>query len=138
MKELSPSELILAKAEAFRQADYGFIFDSYHSESGFRQHFDDREDYIRFGWSNLGKDFRILQCRIMKEDLQPPEARVINFMSIEVNGQTCAYAELTWLLKEEGGWRCHRSQKIEISELPCPLAELDFSDFDQIEHKTIF
>lgn len=138
MADLSPSELILAKAEAFRQADYGFIYDSYHSESSFRQQFDDREEYIRFGWANLGKDFRILQCRIVKAAVAPPEPRVISYMKIEVNGQNLSYAELTWLQKEEGGWRCHRSQKIETSELPCPLSELDFIDFERIEHKAIF
>jgi len=138
MQELSPSELILAKAQAFRQADYGFIYDSYHSQSSFRQQFDDREDYIRFGWANLGKDFRILECRVLKAESASPEPRVICYMKIEANGQDYAYAELTWLQEEEGALRCHRSQKIELAELPRPLNELDFIDFEQFEPKAIF
>lgn len=138
MKTLAPAEVILARVHAFRQADYGFIFDTYHSDSGFRQQFTERNEYIRFGWASLGKDFRISQCRIIAEEVDSPEARVISYMELEVRGEFKAYAELTWLLQEEGGWRCHRSQKIETDQLPCPPDELDFETFDALEQKAIF
>ncbi|MCK4535986.1 MAG: hypothetical protein KAT93_03170 [Desulfuromonadales bacterium] len=138
MTKYSPSELILARTEAFRHADYGFIFDSYHSGSAFRQQFSNRDEYIRFGWANLGKKFHILQCRILKQDLASRESRVIFFMEMDVSGQRQAYVELTWMQREDGNWRYHRGQKIEENELPCPLDQLDFDTFDRIEQKAIF
>ena len=138
MTQFSPSELIQKRAAAFQEADYGFVFDSYHSASMFRQQFPEREDYIRFGWANLGKEFHILKCRILKEDVALPEARVIYYMKLDVSGQQHAYAELAWLRQEEGAWRYHRGQKIEAGELPCPVDQLTFETFSQFDQSTIF
>jgi len=138
MTQSSPSELIQARAAAFQKADYGFVFDSYHSDAMFRQQFPEREEYLRFGWANLGKEFRILECRILKEDATLPEARVIYYMRLDVSGQQHAYAELAWLQQEGGHWRYHRGQKIEAEELPCPLNELTFEMFEQFDQNTIF
>lgn len=138
MTTRSPADVILARAAAFREADFGTIFDTYHTRAAFRQQFPDRNEYIRFGWASLSKDFRILQCRIIAEDISLPEARVIYFMELEVGGERRSYAELTWLLREENLWRCHRSQKIEADELPCPPGMLDFDAFEKFEPKAIF
>jgi uncharacterized protein YchJ len=138
MTTITPSALILARAAALRRADYGYIFDSYHSASMFRQQFQQREDYVRFGWACLGKDFRILHCRIIAEEISGPEARVIFYMEIEVHGEAKAYAELAWMFREGGAWRYHRGQKIEESELPCPPGQLDFETFERVEQKVIF
>ncbi|HKL24913.1 MAG TPA: hypothetical protein VJ910_01655 [Desulfuromonadales bacterium] len=138
MTPRSPAEVILARVDAFQEADFGFIFDTYHSQSAFRQQFTERDDYIRFGWASLGKDFRILKCRIVAEDDGPREARVIYFMELDVNGEFKSYAELTWLWWEENAWRCHRSQKIETDDLPCPPDQLDFQTFENFEPKVIF
>jgi len=54
----SPSQFILARVDAFKRCDFGFIFDSYHRDSNFRRQFADRDEYIRYGWANLGKEFR--------------------------------------------------------------------------------
>ncbi len=138
MTQDRPSEFIQARAEAFKQADYGFVFDSYHTDSMFRQQFTDRDEYIHFGWANLGKEFRIRECRVLKEDVASSGARVIYFMEFEISGQCQAYAELAWLQREEGAWRYHRGQKITADELPCPLDQIDFDTFDQIGEKAIF
>lgn len=138
LKQLSPPELILARTEAFRQADYGFVFDSYHADSMFRQQFPERAEYIRYAWANLGKEFRILTCRILKEAAGPSEARVIYFMELEVSGQHHAFVELAWLQPEAGQWRYHHGQKVVGNELPCPLEQVDFEVFDQIDQKVIF
>ena len=49
LSKYSPSELIIARSEAFARGDFGFIFDTYHSESNFRRQFPDRDEYLEFG-----------------------------------------------------------------------------------------
>lgn len=138
MKGLTPSELILARVEALREADYGSVFDSYHSASMFRQQFQERDEYIRFGWAHLGKNFRIRQCRILQSDPSPPQARVIFHVEMDVAGEPRAYVEMASLQQEGGQWRYLCGQKIEAAELPCPLEQVDFETFDRIEQKVIF
>mgnify|MGYP006926386942 CR=1 FL=1 len=49
MSSYTPSELIMARTEAFASGDFGFIYDSYHPESNFRRQFPDRGEYCRYG-----------------------------------------------------------------------------------------
>ncbi len=138
MDRHSPQELILARTAAFRQADYGCVFDCHHADSLFRQQFPDRNEYIRFARTSLGREFRILMCRILKTKLALPETAVIYAMELEVSGRRHAYAELAWLRQEEGEWRYHRGQKLEENEWPCPLEQLDFNTFDEVAERAIF
>ena len=48
MNSYTPSELIMARTEAFASGDFGFIYDSYHPESNFRRQFPDRGEYCRY------------------------------------------------------------------------------------------
>ena len=138
MQGLTPPELILARIEALRAADYGSVFDSYHSASMFRQQFPQRDEYIRYGWAHLGKSFRVRQCRVLKNDSSQRQARVIFYVEMEVEGQPRAYAEMACLQKEDGAWRYCHGQKIEATELPCPPDQLDFDTFERIDQKVIF
>jgi SEC-C motif-containing protein len=138
MINLTPKDLILARTDAFRRADFGFIYDSYHSDSNFRQQYDDREEYIRFGWASLGKDFRIEHCEIIRHDLERSEARVIYLMEITVQGELKRYAELAWLRLEVGAWRYHRGQKMDEEDLPEDPSQLTFDDFNNLEPKIVF
>lgn len=137
MKSLSPTEIILARTEAFAQADFGFIYDSYHSESNFRLQFPVREDYLRFGRESLSREFRIDQCTVIREDLAGEEARVIYLVSVQVGDVTERYAELTWLRREKGAWRYHRGQKMPEEALPSDPRVLDFADFDRLSPKLV-
>ena len=72
----SPSDLIIARSEAFARGDFGFIFDTYHSESNFRRQFSDRDDYLEFGKASLGADYEITRCQILQEQESADEARL--------------------------------------------------------------
>lgn len=138
MNDLTPPDLILARAQAFRDLDFGFIYDSFHSESNFRKQFGVREDYLQFGMVSLGRDFSLELCKVLRHDLCDGEARVIYLMGMTVQGESQRYAELAWFKQEEGGWRYHRAQRMDLDALPEDMESLDFDDFEKLDPKIIF
>jgi len=134
----SPSQLILSRVEAFRRCDFGFIFDTYHPDSNFRRQFPDREEYIRHGWANLGKEFRIHACTILREEAEGRAARVIFSLEFELHGMHQGYAELAWLEDDGEGWRYRCGQKLTVDEFPVPVDRLDFRHFDEAPNKVLY
>lgn len=134
----TPSELILARSRAFASGDFGFIHESYHSGSSFRRQFPDRDEYCRFGEKNLVPGYKILDCRILDEDFDSDESRVVFLMRMEVQGDLQLFAELVWLKIEDQGWRYHRGLKMTANELPAEPESLTISDFDKLDPNTIY
>ncbi|MCM2265142.1 MAG: YchJ family metal-binding protein [Desulfuromonadales bacterium] len=134
----SPTQLILARVEAFRRCDFGFIFDTYHGDSNFRRQFPDREEYVRYGWANLGKEFRIHACTILREEIDGRVARVIFSLEFELHGTQQGYAELAWLEDDGEGWRYRCGQKLMPDEFPVPADRLDFRHFDEALNKVLY
>jgi SEC-C motif-containing protein len=137
-EELAPGQFILNRADAFRRCDFGFIYDSYHRSSNFRRQFPDREEYIRYGWAHLGKEFHISDCRIIREERDGSAARVIFWMEFVLHGEGQRYAELAWLEQVGGEWLYRCGQKLVADELPVPRGQLDFCHFDQVPGKVIY
>jgi SEC-C motif-containing protein len=135
---ISPSQLILARVDAFRRCDFGFIFDSYHPASNFRRQFPDRDEYIRYGWANLGKEFRILACRVVREEIAGNTARLIFRLEFELHGVRQRYAELAWLEEAGESWRYRCGQKLEADAWPVPAAQLDFVHFEAVTEKVLY
>jgi len=138
MTDSSPSALILARVEAFRRCDFGFIFDTYHSASNFRRQFPDRDEYIRYGWANLGKEFRILACRVVREEIAGNSAQLIFWLEFELHGVRQRYAELAWLEEAGDGWRYRCGQKLEAEAWPVPAEQLDFVHFEAVTEKVLY
>jgi SEC-C motif-containing protein len=134
----TPAELIAARSAAFARGDFGFIYDSYHSESNFRRQFALREEYLTFGRGSLGQDYRIVSCQILLEHVAPCESQVVFLMEMKVHGKLQRYAELAWLRRENAAWRYHRGQKMTAEELPENPQELSFADFARLDPATIF
>ena len=134
----SPSDLIIARSEAFARGDFGFIFDTYHSESNFRRQFSDRDDYLEFGKAGLGADYEITRCQILQEQESADEGQVIFLMEMKVQGAVQQYVELAWLHREEKSWRYHRGQKLTQDEFPEEPHSLSFDDFAKLDPSTIF
>ena len=134
----SPSDLIIARSEAFARGDFGFIFDTYHSESNFRRQFSDRDDYLEFGKAGLGADYEITRCQILQEQESIDEGQVIFLMEMKVQGAVQQYVELAWLHREEKSWRYHRGQKVTQDEFPEDPRSLSFADFAKRDPSTIF
>jgi SEC-C motif-containing protein len=138
MSQLSPSELIFERNSAFARSDFGFIFDSYHPDSGFRRQFHDRNEYIQYGQSSLGPEYTIDKCQILAERSAGSEKQLICLMEITNQGVPVLYAELAWFRQEDGQWLYHRSQKMTADELPQNPEALDFADFEKLDPGTIF
>lgn len=138
MSACSPSALILARNRAFSAGDFGFIHDSYHAESNFRRQFPDRDEYCRYAEENLGPGYKIVDCRILDEDLTGDESRVVFLMQMEVRGDLQSFAELAWLKREDRAWRYHRGLKMTADELPDEPESLTIGDFSRLDPKTVF
>lgn len=134
----SPAALILARCRAFREGDFGFIYDSYHPESFFRRQFSNRADYVRHGRTALGRDFQIDECRILREETGAAESRVIFYLDTRFKGTRAQSVELAFLRLEEGGWRYHSSQKLTAEEACKVIEEIDFEDFERVKEKVFF
>jgi SEC-C motif-containing protein len=138
LSSYSPSKLIIARSEAFSSGDFGFIFDTYHSESNFRRQFVEREDYLEFGKASLAHDYQITRCQVLQCKEDEDEAQVIFLMEMKVQGQVQLFVELAWLLRENSSWRYHRGQKITHDELPEDPQSINFADFAKRDPSTIF
>ena len=136
--DYTPSELILERSAAFTRGDFGFVFDSYHSESNFRRQFFEREEYLDYGQSSLAGEYQIDSCQILAEEVKADVAQVIFLVQMKVRGAAFRYAELAWLVREDAGWRYHRGQKINDEDLPEAPHLLTFSDFAKLDPETIF
>lgn len=121
-----------------RRGDFGLVFDSYHPASNFRGQFPDREEYIRYGWAHLGKEFRIRSCTIIKEESTGDGARVLFWLEFDRHGEPHGYAELAWLELVRGEWRYRCGQKLNGEELPVPVTQLDFAHFADCAEKVIY
>ena len=134
----TPAELIVARSEAFSHSDFGFIFDSYHSESNFRRQFTERDEYLEFGAASLGQDYQITSCQVLQHREQGGEAQVIFLMAMKFHGDSQVFAELAWLRQENNAWRYHRGLKMSNDELPENPQALSFEDFSRLDQSTIF
>ncbi len=134
----SPSELILARSEAFARGDFGFIFDSYHSESNFRRQFVARREYLEFGNASLCQDYQITSCQVLESLMSDGEAQVVFLIEMKVRGDVQKFAELAWLQQENDAWCYHRGQKITHDELPEKPESLRIADFSGRDPSTIF
>jgi len=135
---IGPTELIIARVAAFRREDFGFIYDSYHPDSFFREQFDDRAAYLAFAAEHLAGRIRIERCRILREEIGVSVARVIFYLRIAVAGDVQETFELARLYREPEGWLYHSSQKLGREEFPGAPEQLDFEHFDQVTDKIWF
>ncbi|WP_432821261.1 YchJ family metal-binding protein [Trichloromonas sp.] len=136
--DLSPAELVQRRGQAFASGDFAFIYDTYHPDSNFRSQFPDRTAYVAMGKNSLGKDFRIDQCRVLKEAVRSEEARVLFYLDTCYRGQREETFELSLFLLTEAGWRYHSSQKLARADFSGPLEAIDWVDFEQVKDKVFF
>jgi SEC-C motif-containing protein len=134
----APAELITARSQAFNRGDFGFVYDSYHSESNFRRQFPSREDYLRYGRSYLAPEYQIVCCEILAEKIGDDEAQVVFLIEMQAHGNVRHYAELAWLRSEGHQWRYHRGQKMTEEELPENKQLVTFTDFAKLEPSSIY
>ena len=131
----SPSEIILARCKAFSEGDFAFIYDTYHPDSFFRRLYPDRDAYLSFGHSVLAHDFRIRECRILREEISGEGARVIYYLDAVFQGRRLESFELCRLLRQGEGWLYRATQKMEREEFAGEIGEIGWDDFERVENK---
>jgi SEC-C motif-containing protein len=126
---LTPAELVRERGAAFSRGDFAFIYDSYHSDSPFRRTFPDRAEYLRYGARTLSGDFRILECRILKERTAEKEAQVLFYLDTLYQGERNESFELSLFLLTDRGWRYHSSSKMNRGVFSGAIDDFDWDDF---------
>lgn len=134
-----PAAIIDLRVSAFRLGDFGLIYDSYHPDSFFRAQFPQRDEYIRYAWAHLRRDFKILRCEILRER-QPGrgEYHLIFHQTVENAGERIESFEMARLYRTDGGWRYHSSQKMSLEQFQGTPAEVDFADFERLSDRIFF
>ncbi len=136
--DLSPAELVLARARAFARGDFGFIYDSYHPESYFIEQFPSRQSYLLYGRQSLADDFEIVECRILKEKAAGDDAQVMFYLDTLFKGVRSESFELSLFMKTSEGWRYHSSQKLSRDDYSGAIGDLDWDDFEKVKDKVFF
>ncbi len=135
---LSPVELVGARVRAFRNSDFAFIYETYHSDSYFRRQFPDKESYVRQGRQVLSADHSIREYLIIKDEETRDEAKVIFYLDILYQGVRQESFELAFFYRENGEWRYHSSQKMSRADYDGKIEEIDWSDFEKVKEKVFF
>lgn len=113
---LPPAKLVEARVDAFRQNNFGFIFDTFHPDSNFRIQFPNRDEYISYGLSTLDSDYKIETCKILSEEVENQRARVLFYLKVSYQGNHDEYFELSEFQPINGSWLYVQSHKLPCSE----------------------
>lgn len=138
LSSISPAELVTARCRAFDAGDFVFVYDSYHPDSFFIRQFPDREAYIAYARTRLARDYKILECRVLKERGGAEQAEVLFFLASLFRGVRQESFELSTLVRTAGGWRYHSSQKLSREDFSGELDAVDWSDFEAVGEKVFF
>ncbi len=131
MIELTPVQLVEARARAFAEGDFAFIYDSYHCDAPFRRHFPMRDEYLSYARSDLQGRYRIHSCQVLCDDVPAAgEARVLFFLDLECNGEHHQTIELAQFLLIDEGWRYHSGQKVNRDQFNGPLEEISMAEVE--------
>ncbi|MCD4688318.1 MAG: SEC-C domain-containing protein [Desulfuromonadaceae bacterium] len=132
VNELTPVQQVEARARAFAEGDFAFIYDSYHCDAPFRRHFPMRDEYLSYARSDLQGRYRIHSCKILCDDMPlEGEARVLFFLDLEYGGEGHQSLELARFLKTADGWRYHSGQKVNREQFTGPLEEVTMAEVEE-------
>jgi len=132
LAELTPVQLVTARARAFAEGDFAFIYDSYHCDAPFRRHFPARDEYLNYARTDLLGRYRIHSCQILCDDAPAAgEARVLFFLDLEYGGERHQTLELSRLLKTTGGWHYHSGQKVNREQFSGSLEKITIAAVEE-------
>ena len=136
--QLTPAELVNARCDAFQRGDFDFIYDSYHPDSPFRGLYPQRQAYLRQGRVELLRDYRIRQCRVLRQEVGETEARVLFYLATTYQGRAGETFELSRFTLTVDGWRYHSSLKMDRQEFSGAIEEIDWEAFEGMKEQIYF
>jgi SEC-C motif domain protein len=131
-------ELLLTRIAAFRQQNFGYIYDTYHPESFFRQQFPRRDEYLEFAAEQLVGRLQISSFTILREAATADQVRFIFHQQLQLADTMQETLECASLVLENGVWYYHSSQKLLLDEFAGDLKQVSFADFDRVKDKIVF
>jgi len=134
----TPSDILRLRCMALQQGDFGLVYDSCHPESNFRKEFPLRFEYIDYARQNISGKFVLADFRILREDVDGEDARVIIFVEFLYGCQKDSYAELSSLRLTSEGWRYLCGQKLLPGQFNSDVGKVTFEDFEKVKEKLIF
>lgn len=134
----TPADLILARADASRRGDYGFIYDSYLADSNFRKQFPERTGYLDFAREMLAEQIELNECRILLARQRGETAEVLYYQQVTAAGKVTETLEVAQLLHTVHGWRFDCSARLERAAVQRPLEMIDWDDFEGAGEKVVF
>ena len=135
LASLDPKGLLQFRFRALQAAEFGLVYQSYHAEAPFLQHFPDPAEYLKFAAAQLGP-MVALQWRLLKQRRPTAtEAEVLCWMQVGNGPDGQELFELALLLKTPAGWRYHSGQKLTREDYRGCVSELDFCHFEQAAQK---
>ena len=130
---LTPAQVVEARGRAFAEEDFGFIFDSYHPDSPFRQHFPDRQEYLLYARKELAGAFEIRTCRVLREELvSADEVRVLFYLDVRHDGEGLESVELSRFLKRAGAWLYLSGCKVARGAFVGPLESIEPAEVERL------
>lgn len=133
LAELTPVQLVAARAQAFAAGDFAFIYDTYHCDAPFRRHFPARDEYLNYARADLQGRYRIHSCQILCDDAPAVnEARVLHFLDLEYGGERHQTLELSRFLRTADGWRYHSGYKVNREQFSGSLEEITMAQVEEL------
>jgi SEC-C motif-containing protein len=134
----TPAELIRARCRALAAGDFATVYDTYHPDSNFRRQFPARQDYLDYAETVLAADFRITECRILRQRSAEGGVNLLLYFAYLYRGSRSELFELALLLRTEAGWRYHSAQKLQRPEFAGAIEAIDWEDFEKVREKVVF
>jgi len=138
MDEMSPGELVLARSRAFDAGDFAFIYESYHPDSNFRRMFPDRRAYLKYGEEVLSGDFRILECRLLREETSVLSAKVMFYLDTLYRGDRQQNIEVGYFVFDADRWFFMMSERGGAERFAEDPAGIGWDDFERLEDPGAF
>jgi len=122
--DLTPAQLVRARATAFNNNDFAFIYDTFHPQSNFCRQFPERNSYIAYGQSTLCNDFKIKACTILEEQVETATALVLFYLKVDYQGTEDEYYELSEFQLLDRCWRYRQSNKLQCCDFSGSIDEI--------------
>ncbi|WP_139800673.1 YchJ family metal-binding protein [Geothermobacter hydrogeniphilus] len=133
-----PRRLVEERVEAFREGNFGFIYDSYHPDAPFLEQFPDREEYLSYAAEEIAGSCTIERMTILYERQQDARAEVVIQQLLKTAAGYQESFELVRLGMVAGGWKYLGSERIERKDFQGRPEDLRPKDFERVPNRFFF
>ncbi len=130
-----PRQLVEDRLQAFKDGDFGAIYDSYHPEAPFLEQFPQRDDYLAFAQESIVGSCSIERCLIHYEQVDGDEALILLQQLLKTSAGYQESFELAHLSKIDDCWKYLGSERIDRSDFKGRPEDLRPEDFERIPHR---